>query len=172
MNWSAAEWRLVPPGVVTVTSTVPAARAGDTAVTSVALTTVKLVAAVVRKATEVAPVRLVPVIVTWVPPATGPAVGEMAVTVGAAAGLGELVGRRSVTGPARGGDGDIHRPRRPGRGHRGDLGGADHGETGGRRGPEGHRGGPGQVGAGDRHVGAAGHRSRRREIAVTVGAAA
>ena len=50
--------------------------------TSVALTTVKLVAAVVRKATEVAPVRSVPVIVTWVPPASGPAVGEMAVTVG------------------------------------------------------------------------------------------
>jgi len=85
VNRSAAVVRLVPPGVVTVTSTVPAPRAGETAVTSVALTTVKLVAAVVRKATEVAPVRLVPVIVTVVPPATGPAVGEMAVTVGTAA---------------------------------------------------------------------------------------
>ena len=53
--------------------------------TSVALTTVKLVAAVVRKATSVAPVRSVPVIVTVVPPAGGPAVGEMAVTVGRAA---------------------------------------------------------------------------------------
>ncbi len=84
MKWSAAEVALVPTGLVTVTSTVPAARGGETAVTSVELTTVKLVAAVVRKATEVAPVKLVPVIVTTVPPVMGPAVGEMDVTVGAA----------------------------------------------------------------------------------------
>ncbi len=82
MNWSAAEVALVPTGLVTVTSTIPAARGGETAVTSVELTTVKLVAAVVRKATEVAPVKLVPVIVTTVPPVMGPAVGEMDVTVG------------------------------------------------------------------------------------------
>ena len=52
------------------------------AVIVVGLTTVKPVAAVVPKSTAVAPVRLVPVTVTVVPPACGPAVGLMAVTVG------------------------------------------------------------------------------------------
>ena len=75
---------LVPPGVVTVTSTVPAP-AGAVAVIWVALLTVKPVAAVVPKSTAVAPVKFVPVIVTLVPPAGGPAVGLTAVTVGRAA---------------------------------------------------------------------------------------
>ena len=51
---------------------------------SVAETTVKLVAATVPKTTLVAPVKLVPVMVTVVPPAGGPEVGETAVTVGVA----------------------------------------------------------------------------------------
>ena len=49
----------------------------------VALLTVKPVAAVAPKVTAVAPPRLVPVRVTVVPPACGPLVGEMEVTVGA-----------------------------------------------------------------------------------------
>ena len=61
---------------------IAAAWAGETAVISVDETTVKLVAATVPKTTLVAPVKLVPVMVTVVPPAVGPEVGEMAVTVG------------------------------------------------------------------------------------------
>ena len=43
-----------------------------------------VVAAVAPNVTAVAPVKLVPVIVTVVPPAVGPAVGLTPVTVGAA----------------------------------------------------------------------------------------
>ena len=46
--------------------------------------TVGLVPAAVPNLTAVAPVNPVPVTVTHVPPAVGPLVGEMAVTVGAA----------------------------------------------------------------------------------------
>ena len=42
-----------------------------------------MVAAVVPNFTAVAPVKLVPVIVTLVPPAKGPELGEIPVTVGA-----------------------------------------------------------------------------------------
>jgi len=59
-----------------------AASAGETAVISVAETTVKLEAATELKTTLVAPVKLVPVMVTVVPPAGGPEVGEMEVIVG------------------------------------------------------------------------------------------
>ena len=82
MNWSAALVVLVPAGVVTVTSTVPAPR-GDVAVMLVALLTVK-VAPAVPKLTAVAPLKAVPVKVTEVPPAAWPEVGPMEVTVGAA----------------------------------------------------------------------------------------
>jgi hypothetical protein len=75
----------VPPGVVTVTSIVPASPAGEVAVMLVALTTVTPVAALDPKLTAVAPVNPVPVIVTAVPPASGPALGRTAVTVGTAA---------------------------------------------------------------------------------------
>ena len=71
----------MPPGVVTVTSTVPVP-AGLSAVIEVALSTLKSVAAVVPKSTAVAPVKLVPVIATEVPPASEPEVGFRAVTVG------------------------------------------------------------------------------------------
>ncbi|OEZ89314.1 hypothetical protein JAB6_01280 [Janthinobacterium sp. HH104] len=73
---------LVPPVVVTRTSTVPLPL-GAVAVICVALLTVKPVAAVAPKVTAVAPVKPVPVMVTLVPPAVEPAVGEMLVTVGA-----------------------------------------------------------------------------------------
>ena len=49
----------------------------------VSLTNEKLVAAVPPMVTPVTPVKPVPVIVTLVPPAVVPLVGEIAVTVGA-----------------------------------------------------------------------------------------
>jgi hypothetical protein len=51
-------------------------------VIEVLLTMVTLVAVPVPKETAVAPVKLVPVIVTSVPPAVVPEVGEIPVTVG------------------------------------------------------------------------------------------
>jgi hypothetical protein len=83
VNWSAADVALVPPGVVTVTSTVPAP-AGEVAVICVALFTVNVVAPVAPNFTAVAPVKFVPVMVTLVPPAAGPLAGLTLVTVGAA----------------------------------------------------------------------------------------
>ena len=71
----------MPPGVVTVTSTVPAPD-GEVTVIDVAESAVT-VPAVVPNLTVVAFVRLVPVTVTLVPPATGPTLGLTAVTVGA-----------------------------------------------------------------------------------------
>ena len=73
---------LVPPAVVTVMSTVPALPAGAVAVIWVPLLTVKAVAAVAPNLTALAPARFVPVIVTLVPPAVGPAAGLMLVIVG------------------------------------------------------------------------------------------
>ena len=67
----------MPPAVVTLTSTVPVP-AGEVAVIWVAELTVKPVAAVAPNFTAVAPVKLVPVMSTLVPPAVGPDVGESA----------------------------------------------------------------------------------------------
>jgi hypothetical protein len=83
VNWSAAPVALVPLGVVTVTSTLPLP-AGETAVIEVAELTVKLVAFFSPNLTVVAPLRLVPVTVTDVPPAVLPTLGSTLVTVGAA----------------------------------------------------------------------------------------
>ncbi len=69
----AVEVADVPAGVITVTSTAPLP-AGLSAVIVVSLTTVTPVAGFVPKSTAVAPVKPVPVIVTEVPPAAGPAV--------------------------------------------------------------------------------------------------
>ena len=80
MNWSAAEVGDVPLGLVTVMSTVPKP-AGEVAVIEVAELTVKP-AGTAPNLTAVAPVKLVPVIVTVVPPMIGPDVGDIAVTVG------------------------------------------------------------------------------------------
>ena len=83
MIWSAGELAEVPPGVVTLMSTVPAERAG--LVATIRLTvSLTIVPAVVPKSTAVAPARLAPVIVTFRPPATGLSVGLTAVTAGAA----------------------------------------------------------------------------------------
>ena len=83
MNWSAALVALVPPGVVTMTSTVPVP-AGAVALMLVALLTVKLEAAVVPNFTALAPVKPVPVTVTEV--LFGPELGLTPVTVGAGGG--------------------------------------------------------------------------------------
>lgn len=71
-----------PPGVVTTTSRAPAAPDGVTAVTEVALTTTSDVTDAPPIVTPVVPVRFVPVIVTGVPPATGPLAGDTDVMVG------------------------------------------------------------------------------------------
>ena len=75
----------VPPGVVTATSTAPTEPAGVVAVIEVALTTVTPVAAAPPNVTAGAPVKLVPVMVTDVPPAVGPEFGLTLLTVGAPA---------------------------------------------------------------------------------------
>lgn len=84
MNWSAEDFGLVPTGVVTMMSTVPAAPAGDVAVIWVALLTVKLVAGALPNTTAAAPVKFAPVMVTTVPPASGPLLGFTRVTAGPA----------------------------------------------------------------------------------------
>ena len=82
MYWSFALVALVPPGVVTVTSTVPSVPAGAVAVMEVGPFTVKFAAAVVLNFTALAPVKPVPVMVTDVPPVLGPEVGLTEVTAG------------------------------------------------------------------------------------------
>ena len=74
----------MPPGVVTATSRAPAVPDGVVAVMVVAFTTVIPLADAPPMVTPVAPVKLVPVMVTLVPPAAGPTLGLIAVTVGAA----------------------------------------------------------------------------------------
>jgi hypothetical protein len=83
VNWSAEEVAEMPPGVVTVMSTVPAVPAGLVALIWLAELTVKLEAALLPKSTAVAPLRLVPVMVTTVPPMLVPEVGLMPLTTGA-----------------------------------------------------------------------------------------
>ena len=73
----------MPLDVVTLTSTVPAGPAGSTAVTWVA-EMAEMVAAADPKSTAVASRNPVPVMVTVVPPLSGPATGLTALTVGAA----------------------------------------------------------------------------------------
>ncbi len=73
----------MPPAVVTVTSTVPVEPAGEVATICVEVFET-IVAALEPKDTAVAEPRSVPVIVTLVPPAAGPLLGEMPVTTGEA----------------------------------------------------------------------------------------
>lgn len=84
MKWSALLVAEMPPGAVTTRSTVPETWAGVTAVICVSeLTVITPLAGTPPKVTAVAPVKPVPVTVTLVPPAIGPTVGDIAVTVGA-----------------------------------------------------------------------------------------
>ena len=83
MNLSAVLVVVVPPGVVMVMSRVPGGWAGEVAVIDVVELTVMLVAGPVPKATVVAPgTNPVPVMVTTVPPASGPPLGLVAMTIG------------------------------------------------------------------------------------------
>jgi len=70
------------PLTVIVTVTAPALPAGVLAVIWVALTTTTLVAAVAPNVTVAPVAKFVPVIVTAVPPAVGPPMGEILVTAG------------------------------------------------------------------------------------------
>jgi hypothetical protein len=70
------------PFRVTVTVAAPAVPAGVVAVIDVLLTTNTLVAAVLPNVTVAPDAKFVPVIVTEVPPATGPVFGLTLVTVG------------------------------------------------------------------------------------------
>jgi hypothetical protein len=75
VNWSAGTLALVPPVLVRVTATAPVAvAAGETAVIDVGELTVKLFAAALPKLTLVTVgfSKFRPVILTFVPPATGP----------------------------------------------------------------------------------------------------
>ena len=83
MKWSAVLVEEVPPGVTTVTSSVPAGTAGAVTVILLVELTVNAAAAVEPKSTAETLVKFVPVIVTVVPPLTGPADGLTPVTVGA-----------------------------------------------------------------------------------------
>ncbi len=74
---------LWPSGLVTTTSTAPAARAGVVAVIDVALATVTLDAAVPPKETDAPAANPDPVSVTGVPPAVVPVAGEMLLNAGA-----------------------------------------------------------------------------------------
>ena len=77
-------WLEVPPGEVTVTLALPAVPAGKITVIEVAELTTTDVPALAPKFTVDPARKLVPVMVTEVPPAVGPADGLMDVTVGAA----------------------------------------------------------------------------------------
>ena len=81
---AAVVWGLVPVGVVTVTSTVPAAWLGAVAVIDVSELKVK-VAGTVPNRTLLTPVKSVPVMFTTVPPPVLPVVTSSDVTAGAEA---------------------------------------------------------------------------------------
>ena len=80
-SWAEVPPADMPPGAVTVTLTVPDP-AGEVAVICVSEFTVNDGAAVDPKSTLLAFVNPVPVIVTGVPPASGPTGGSRPVTVG------------------------------------------------------------------------------------------
>jgi len=73
---------LGPPPVVTIMPTAPALRAGVIQVIVVLSTMLREVAANPPNVTKVAPVKFVPVIVTFVPPTVLPDDGEMSVILG------------------------------------------------------------------------------------------
>jgi hypothetical protein len=92
---------LVPPGVVTVTSTLPVP-AGAVAVIWLAERTVKAGARVVPKRTAVAWLKLLPVMVTAVPPPDDPEAGLTELITGgdAAVAAGAAIAVEPVSGPA------------------------------------------------------------------------
>jgi hypothetical protein len=83
VKWSALVALEVPPEFVTLTSTVPTAPVGATAVNCVSDKTVQLEANETPNLTAEALVKFVPVTVTKVPPPVGPELTLRPVTVGA-----------------------------------------------------------------------------------------
>ena len=73
---------LGPPPVVTIMPIAPTLRAGVIQVIVVLFTTLIVVAAKPSNVTDVAPVKFVPVIVTFVPPSVLPLNGEMLLITG------------------------------------------------------------------------------------------
>ena len=73
---------LGPPPVVTIMPTAPTLRAGVIQVIVVLFNILRDVAAIPSNVTDVAPVKFVPVIVTFVPPAVLPVNCEMLVIFG------------------------------------------------------------------------------------------
>ena len=73
---------LVPYSVVTIMPTAPILRAGVIQVIVVLFTMLRDVAAIPPNVTDVAPIKDVPVIVTFVPPSVLPDDGEMPVMLG------------------------------------------------------------------------------------------
>ena len=88
VNWSGGPVADVPADVVTFTSTVDAPAAGEVAVMEVDELTLKVEAATEPKRTALAPVKLVPEMVTEVPPAVDPVLALRPVTVGTLAPVG------------------------------------------------------------------------------------
>ena len=82
MNRSAAEVEEVPPGVVTVTSWVPVPAGAVAVIVEAAELNVNDAAGADPNMTEDALASPLPLIVTVVPPITGPALGLTPVTVG------------------------------------------------------------------------------------------
>ena len=75
---------LGPPPVVTIMPTAPALLAGVIQVIVVLFTTLREVAAIPPNVTKVAPVKFLPVIVTFVPPAMPPEDDEILLITGGA----------------------------------------------------------------------------------------
>lgn len=89
----------MPPGVVTVILTIPAVVvAGEVTMIEVLLVVAVIIAGIEPKSTAVAPVNPVPVIVTDVPPAVVPFIGEIEVTVGAVAVAALVLKLRTMPG--------------------------------------------------------------------------
>jgi hypothetical protein len=82
VNQSPVVSRLIPPGVVTLTLTIPALPAGEVQYSFVPLETATFVAETPPKVTVAPATKPVPVTVTVTPPAVGPALGETEDTVG------------------------------------------------------------------------------------------
>jgi hypothetical protein len=97
VNWSAATIALVPPGAVTRTSCIPGATCPEEVTVISVSETVRILAGYVPKSTSDVPANPVPLIVTGVPPATGPVVGERPVTTGGGAAVaGKVTSKVSV----------------------------------------------------------------------------
>ena len=90
MNLSADDMADAPPGVVTVTSTVPALSAGEVTVIAVADSAV-MMPGVAPKLTAEADERLAPLMVTEVPPTVGPLTGLIPVTEGTPKAMAALI---------------------------------------------------------------------------------